>query len=82
VTYRPEVDIGTFTGIVLLDERGGIRARKRLSSPPDDSEANETGIAKDVHQNKIHRSGAPAVARLPGGCTNQATMPTLRKATR
>jgi N-methylhydantoinase A len=45
VTYRLGVDIGgTFTDIVLLDDRGGIRTKKLLSSPPDYSEAIETGV--------------------------------------
>ncbi len=45
MTYRLGVDIGgTFTDIVLLDDRGGIRTKKLLSSPPDYSEAIETGV--------------------------------------
>ena len=46
-TYRLGVDIGgTFTDIVLLGEDGAIHTKKLLSSPPDYSEAIETGVAQ------------------------------------
>lgn len=44
-SFRLGVDIGgTFTDIVLLGEAGEIHTKKILSSPPDYSEAIETGI--------------------------------------
>jgi len=44
-SFRLGVDIGgTFTDIVLLGEDGAIHTKKILSSPPDYSEAIETGV--------------------------------------
>jgi N-methylhydantoinase A len=46
-SFRLGVDIGgTFTDIVLLSETGRIHTKKLLSSPPDYSEAIETGVAQ------------------------------------
>ncbi len=58
MTYRLGVDIGgTFTDIVLLDDHGGIRTKKLLSSPPDYSEAIETGVRE-----LLAETGIPASA--------------------
>lgn len=57
MTYRLGIDIGgTFTDIVLLDDSGGIRTKKLLSSPPDYSKAIEAGVRELLAETGIAAS--------------------------
>ena len=99
MAYRLGVDIGgTFTDIVLLDDKGDIRTNKLLSSPPDYSVAVETGMRELLLETGIPASanreflyGTTVVAnartaygagRRPAGHIDYTMTVELRKAAR
>ncbi len=56
-SFRLGVDIGgTFTDIVLLGDDGKIHTKKILSSPPDYSEAIETGVRDLLNESAVNVS--------------------------
>lgn len=56
-SFRLGVDIGgTFTDIVLLGDEGKIQTKKILSSPPDYSEAIETGVRELLRESGVEAS--------------------------